>query len=255
MPSDRSDPTRRFSDRVENYIRYRPGYPAEILDILRAEIGFDPTWTVADIGSGTGISTRMFLENGNEVFAVEPNDAMREAAERLLNEYPAFHSIAGSAETTRLWDQSIRLAVAMQAFHWFKVAAAREELNRILRPGGYVLLVWNERRFDTPFLRAYEDMLLRRAVDYAKVRHENVDAAALASFFGGPYVSRTLDNHQDFDFDALKGRLLSSSYAPAESEPGYWPMLGELQAIFESHQEAGRVRFLYHTRLHLGRLA
>jgi SAM-dependent methyltransferase len=255
MPSDRSDPTRRFSDRVENYIRYRPGYPRETLDILRDEIDFDPTWTVADIGSGTGISTRMFLDNGNEVFAVEPNDAMRHAAERLLSGYPAFRSVAGSAEATGLHDHSIRLAVAMQAFHWFKVTAAREELKRILRPGGHVLLVWNERRFDTPFLRAYEDLLLRRAVDYAKVRHENVDAAALSAFFGGPYVSHTLDNHQAFDFDALRGRLMSSSYAPAESEPGFPMMLDELRAIFDAHHADGRVRLLYHTRLHLGRLA
>lgn len=255
MPSDRSDPTRRFSDRVENYIRYRPGYPREILDILRDEIDFDPTWTVADIGSGTGISTRLFLDHGNEVFAVEPNDAMRAAAERSLSDYPAFRSVAAPAEATGLQDLSIRLAVAMQAFHWFKAAAARQELKRILRPGGRLLLAWNERRFDTPFLRAYEDLLLRRAVDYAKVRHENVDADALAAFFGGPYVSRTLDNHQEFDFGALKGRLLSSSYAPAESEPGFPAMLDELRSIFDAHQIDGRVRFLYHTRLHVGQLS
>ena len=178
-----TDSTEHLSNRVENYIRYRPGYPVEVLQILREEMGFGPAWIVADIGSGTGISTKLFLDHGNLVYGVEPNREMREAAERLWAGRLNFHSIVGTAEETTLDEHSIDLAVAGQAFHWFDADRARREFMRILRPGGRVLLMWNTRHTgSTPFLRGYEALLQEFGTDYREVNHENIGEAHCGLF-------------------------------------------------------------------------
>lgn len=247
-------PEERFSDRVANYIRYRPTYPAAVLDMLRRETGLGPQSVVADVGSGTGISAELFLRGGCTVQGVEPNKEMREAAEQLLARHANFRSVNGTAEATTLADQSVEFVTAAQAFHWFKPAPTRAEFTRILRPGGWVVLMWNERQLDTtPFLRAYEALLTKHGTDYAKVRHENINAQALGAFFtGGDYVTHRFPNEQRFDYEGLSGRLLSSSYVPAEGEPGNVPMMAELREIFERHQEGGRVCFAYDTRVYVG---
>lgn len=247
-------PESRFSDRVENYVRYRPSYPLAMMEMLRSETGIGPGATVADVGSGTGISTELLLRAGCTVHGVEPNNEMREAAERLLYKYPAFHSVNGTAEATTLAVHSVDHVVAAQAFHWFKPAPTRAEFSRILKPGGWVILIWNERILDTtPFLRAYEDLLLRHGTDYASVRHENVGAEALGGFFlEGAYATHAFPNEQRFDYEGLEGRLLSSSYAPAQGRPGHDAMIADLRAIFHRHQENGSVRFEYRTKVYLG---
>ncbi len=246
-------PTQRFSDRVENYVRYRPSYPPEVVDLLKSAHGLSADSIMADLGSGTGISTALFLEAGCTVHAVEPNREMREAAERLLQYHAKFHSVAGSAEATTLADQSVDFVVAAQAFHWFDAKVVRQECDRILKPGGWVVLIWNERQLDaTPFLRAYEALLLQFSTDYATVRHENIDTGKLAQFFKGPHVTHTFANAQHFDLEGLKGRLLSSSYAPPAGDPRHEPMLEELRRIFAEHQDGGRVAFSYDTKVHVG---
>lgn len=251
-----ADSTHRFSDRVENYVKYRPGYPQAVLGILREETGLTPASVVADVGSGTGISAELFLRAGNPVIGVEPNAAMRAAAEALLANYPAFRSVAGSAEETTLPDASVDHVVAGQAFHWFDVEGARREFARVLRPGGWVVLLWNSRKMDaTPFLRDYEALLQEFGTDYREVRHDNVTHAALAGFFFGVFRKRTLANEQRLDFDGLRGRLLSSSYAPAEGHPRHAPMLAELERIFAAHQRDGRVILEYETEIYLGHVA
>lgn len=251
-----TDSTRRFSDRVENYVRYRPGYPERVVHIMREEIGLTPTSVVADVGSGTGISSELFLRNGNPVFAIEPNAGMRGAAETLLQHHPGFRSIAGRAEATTLPDASVDYVLAGQAFHWFSPRMAEREFSRILRPGGWVVLLWNSRRTDsTPFLRAYEDLLQRYGTDYREVRHMNIGDEVLRPFFAGAaYESRRLYNEQRFDYEALRGRLLSSSYAPNQEHPEHLPMLNELQRIFRQHEEEGEVRFEYDTEIYFGRV-
>jgi len=249
-------PESRFSDRVENYIRWRPGYPEEVVALLRDEAGLTPQSVVADIGSGTGISTELLLKAGCTVFAVEPNRDMREAAERLLAKYAGFRSVDGRAQATTLADGSVDLILAAQAFHWFDTPETRAEFRRILRPGSLVVLMWNVRLTDTtPFLRGYEELLRRHGTDYAAVRHENIDAAALARFFGGSFATHEFPNFQEFDFSGLAGRLLSSSYAPAPGHPRHEPMMEELRALFEACAENGRVRFSYRTSVHRGRPA
>lgn len=197
-------PEERFSDRVDNYVRYRPHYPQEIIDVLRRETRLSSSSVIADVGSGTGISAELFLQAGCTVHGVEPNREMREAAERLLAAYPAFHSVNGTAEATTLPDHGVDLIVAAQAFHWFNTSATRAEFSRILKPDGHIVLIWNERKLDaSPFLREYEALLLRFGTDYATVRHENIDATQLSYFFIGPHATHTFLNEQRFDFTGL----------------------------------------------------
>ncbi len=237
----------RFSQRVENYILYRPGYPAEVSDLLCREAGLLPGSTVVDLGSGTGLLTSLFVARQMTVHAVEPGIEMREAAERLLGTDPHFVSHAGTAEQTGLPDQCANLITAAQAFHWFDRDAARQEFDRILKPGGIAALIWNERRVtSTPFLREYEDLLNTHATDYKEVNHANINADAIAAFFSPYEVHHTsFENRQIFDYGGLHGRLMSCSYAPAEGHPGHDPMITGLKALFDRHAENGKVSFDY----------
>ena len=247
--------TTRFSDRVQNYVRYRPGYPPAVLEVVRAETGLAPGQVVADVGSGTGISAKLFLDAGHPVYAVEPNAEMRAAAEAMLGAAPRFRSVDGSAEATTLPAASVDLVVAAQAFHWFHPARVAAEWRRILRPGGWMVLLWNTRRTDsTPFLRAYEALLREHGTDYSAVNHENVTEESLRTALGEGYGRRVVPSEQVFDFQGLKGRLLSSSYAPNVGHPGHEPMLAELERIFREHQQDGRVRFEYDTEIYFGRV-
>ncbi|HEX3821000.1 MAG TPA: class I SAM-dependent methyltransferase [Candidatus Sulfotelmatobacter sp.] len=253
MPA--SNATSRFSDRVENYVRYRPGYPLEVLRLLRERCGLTPDYVIADIASGTGIWTRVLLGNGNSVYGIEPNAEMRQAGERLLEGFPKFTSVAGSAEATTLPDASADFVTAAQAGHWFDRARARREFVRILKPGGWLVLLWNERITDsTPFLRAYEQLLLDYGTDYAEVRHERTTEAVNEFFDPAPFQERVFDMRQEFDYAGLEGRLLSSSYAPGPGHPKHEPMLAALRKIFDAHVSNARVGFDYKTRVYFGRL-
>jgi SAM-dependent methyltransferase len=253
MPS--SNATSRFSDRVGNYVRYRPGYPLAVLEELKAECGLAPSHVVADIASGTGIWTRMLLENGNLVFGVEPNAEMRAAGERLLAAFPKFTSVAGTAEATSLADENVDFVSAAQAAHWFDRARARKEFVRILKPGGWLVLLWNERLTDsTAFLRDYEQLLLTYGTDYQDIRHEHTTAEVNEFFDPAPFQERAFAMRQEFDYAGVEGRLLSSSYAPGPDHPLNAAMLRELSRIFDSCSVEGRVAFEYKTRLYFGRL-
>jgi SAM-dependent methyltransferase len=248
------DPTRRFSNRVADYIRFRPRYPSGLIPLIKSETGLDGSWIVADLGSGTGISSEPFLHNGNTVFGVEPNDEMRIAAESLLNEYSGFKSVRGTAEATGLTDNSVDAVTAGQAFHWFDPQKASLEFTRILKPGGWVVLIWNRRIIDaSPFAQDYEALLNKHGIDYSKVRHDHIDKTTISRFFPGGYQYRSLPNEQIFDFEGLRGRLLSCSYVPAQGQPGFEPMMAALSGIFEKHDQSGRVRFEYETDIYFGR--
>jgi SAM-dependent methyltransferase len=251
-----ADPFTRFTTRVENYAKFRPRYPDLIVDLLTTGCGLTQTSVIADVGSGTGILSEMFLRNGNTVFSVEPNLQMRKSAESQLSSYTRFKSINGAAEATTLESNSIDIVTAAQAFHWFERNRTRVEFNRILKPQGWVVLIWNERRLDsTPFLRAYEQLLLEYGTDYQNVRHENV-TEHIDDFFGPQgFRLKTLDNTQTFDFPGLLGRVLSSSYTPEAEHPNFEPMIASLRSIFAKHQEGGTVAFEYDTKVYYGQLS
>lgn len=245
----------RFSDRVENYVKYRPDYPKAVLNLFTAAMNLKKDSVIADIGSGTGICTKLFLENGNRVFGVEPNAAMRAAAEDFLKDYKNFTSVDGTAEKTTLENESIDFVVAAQAFHWFNQAGARKEFKRILKSDGYVALVWNERQLNsTAFLRDYESLLIEYGTDYDKVRHENITKESLREFFQTGFRQAVFPNRQRVNFDGLKGRMLSASYVPTEKNESYAEMIENLKSLFAEHAESGRIDILYDTKIFYGQI-
>ncbi len=254
MPS--LDPTARFSDRVADYVRFRPAYPPALVEWLRRDHGVGPAWVVADVGAGTGISARLFLEAGHEVIAVEPNAAMRAAAVEALGSSPRFRAVDAPAEATTRPGASVDLVVAAQSFHWFDPEAVRREWARVLRPGGLALLVWNSRQTSgTPFLDGYEKLLREHSTDYAAVAERYADEPTLRRWFGAGFrEGRSFENRQVLDLEALRGRLLSSSYAPRAGHPGHEPMLEALGRLFERTAVGGRVTIEYLTRAYVGAL-
>ncbi len=271
-----TDVTQRFSNRVDDYVRYRPSYPPELLIWLTTQatatdrhlssaappstsspaLFATPPWRIADIGAGTGIFSKLLLDTGHDVTAIEPNTPMRTAAQTWLGPNPRFHSIDARAEATTLPAASIDLITVAQAFHWFDATAVRTEWKRILRPGGLVLIVWNVRRLSgTPFLNRYEKLLRTHGTDYTEVAERHGKEPFMRDWFGpGLLATASFDYHQSFDFEGLRGRLLSSSYAPPSGHPHHEPMLADLRALFESTAENNQVRFDYDTRAYLGHL-
>jgi SAM-dependent methyltransferase len=249
-------PTQRFSDRVAHYVKYRPGYPTAVLLCLRDEWGLTRTAVVADIGAGTGLLTRLFLDNGNPVYGVEPNAEMRAAGEAFLAEYPHFTSINGTAEATTLPDHSVDFIVAGQAAHWFDPVPTRAEWLRICKPGGKIALVWNTRHVDgSAFMQAYERILVTFARDdTGRPRREGGHERGPEHILGNDYAYRTFDNAQQFDYAGLEGRTLSSSMMPLAGHPQYEPMLAALHDLFTRYEEDGRVAVLYTTELYISML-
>ncbi len=248
--------TERFSDRVENYVKYRPNYPKEIIRFLENEIGLASTSIIADIGSGTGISSEMFLKNGNTVYGIEPNREMREAGEKLLNSYSNFYSIKGSAEDTSLANHIVDHITVGQAFHWFDTAKAAIEFKRIIKKDGWVVLIWNERETNTSsFLTAYEEFLNTYGSDYKEVNHVNVYGSIEQLFSKKGYKLKSFPNSQIFDYRGLEGRVLSSSYIPSGEDSKYFLVLAELQKLFDKYKDDGSVIFDYTTKIFYGQLA
>ena len=247
------DNTQRFGNRVENYVKYRPHYPTAIVTYLQERFGFT-AGTIADVGAGTGILTKLFLNAGYAVYAVEPNEPMLAKATALLNDHPGFTAVPGTAENTTLANGSVDAVMAGQAFHWFNAEKSRMEFTRILKPHGLVVLVWNERRIDSAFEQEYEVLINRYGKDYAQVKHRNIEADDIAAFFApAPMELKVFNNQQVFDFEGLKGRLLSSSYMPLQGEPGYEVMIADLKKLFDKYQQAGTITITYETRLYAGR--
>jgi SAM-dependent methyltransferase len=248
-------PTRRFSNRVEHYAKYRPGYPPELISLLSREVGLTSSSVLADVGSGTGILSEVFLRNGNIVYGVEPNEEMRAAAERLLAGRQNFHSIAGTAEDTTLSAGSVDGILAAQAFHWFDHEKAAREFRQVARPGGFVALIWNARTSSaSPFMAEYERIVREFGTEFARGGRELVADSILQSIFGEGLRKSLLPNHQDLDWEGLRGRLLSASYMPTEGRPGYEPMMRALRQTFDANRSGGIVRMEYETRVYSGRV-
>ena len=246
----------RFTTRVDAYKKFRPHYPAGLLMLLRQECGLTPSSVIADIGAGTGILSELFLEHGNPVIAVEPNAAMRAACAELAAPYPKLECIDGTAEATGLPDASIDFVTVGQALHWFDRRRAREEFARILRPHRYAVVLTNERHMGPePFFVAYEQLLREHGIDYQRVKATYPSISDTLEFFAPAKMHMAIfPNHQDFDFDGLLGRTLSSSYMPQPGHAGHEAMHAALMHIFERHQMQGKVRMMYDCRVAYGQL-
>ena len=249
-PADPNEPTARFSTRVDNYVRYRPGYPPALIPLLENAGTLCPGDRVADLGAGTGLLTRRFLDAGYDVTPLEPNAPMREAGERLLGRSFA----ATTAEATGFDDRSIDLIVVAQAFHWFDLEPTVAEFRRILAPKGRVALIWNVRDEENdPFMRDYEALLAEHGTDYRNVGAHGADAAARQAIFGrSEGAFDRLPNEQPLDFDGLLGRLLSASYAPEEGTPGYAPMVEALRALYDRYADDDGIKLRYRTEIYHG---
>jgi SAM-dependent methyltransferase len=251
-----TDSTQRFSDRVEAYVKFRPDYPAELVKTLVQKTMLDTGAVVADVGSGTGIFTRLLLDQQLKVFAVEPNANMRNAAEVLFSDYPNFTSVDAPAERTGLAEHSVDLVTAAQAFHWFNNAATKAEFRRILKADGKLALIWNKRKVSQPFQQAYDVILKTYAPEYGVVNHMNLSKADIAEFFDAGHMEvLQFDNCQQLTFPGLLGRLKSSSYCPAENSPQYPSLVAELAGLFGQFAVNELIDFEYDTQLYLGSIA
>lgn len=251
-----TSPTERFTARAGDYAKFRPRYPAVLFSWLTDNGVLTPSSTVADIGSGTGIFTRQISAFAGHVYAVEPNRAMREHSLREFRDTPGVTVVDGTAESTTLAAHSIDLVTAAQAFHWFDWDRARTEFGRILREGGRVLLVWNERlTTGSRFLEGYEELLVRHAVDYTTVDHRNVTPAVIGEFFSpGPVTAMEFPFEERLDEDSARGRLLSASYIPRPGTAGFDLLMREFGKLFGSCSDDGIVVMRYHTKLYVGTL-
>lgn len=250
MATNKTNSTERFSDRVANYVKYRPTYPVAILEFLKSKLSFSADKLVVDVGSGTGISTELFLNNGNFVYAVEPNESMRLSAEYQLSHFKNFASINGSSDSTGLPDKIADFIVAAQAFHWFEPVATKKEFKRILKPNGYAVLIWNDRKTtDSEFSIAYENLINKFSSEYKKINHKNIDPILLHQFLGD-YEEQLFENFQQLNFEGLLGRLTSSSYAPNTDHPRFPEMKKSLQHLFTKYENGGFVRINYETKMY-----
>ncbi len=250
------DSKSRFSDRVDDYVKYRPHYSPEVVAALHQACGLLTNHLIADVGCGTGLLAKIFLDNGNRVIGVEPNREMRLAGEAYLAKYGDFLMVEGSAEATNLDGGSIDFVLAAQAFHWFRPEETRAEFARILKPGGWAVLIWHDRDTDSAdFFRAYEDFLRHYSTDYEQVTHKYLASyPALERFFAPNQLNViTQRAEQRLDFDGLRGRLLSSSYIPKAGER-YDAMLAALPELFSAHAVQGEVLLEYDTRIYYGHL-
>jgi SAM-dependent methyltransferase len=241
------NPTERFTGRVESYRRYRPGYPAEVVDLLRGACGLGEDAKIADVAAGTGLLAEIFLAAGFAVTAVEPNDEMRSACAELEQTWPKLRCVAGTAESTGLPEQSVDLITVAQAMHWFDLERTRVEFTRILKPGGWCAVLYNNRRMSgDAFHEAYERFLVEHGIDYLAVKGQHVGRKRLAQFFAPlPMRCETRLNAQALTLDGLKGRVLSSSYIPQPGDPRFAPMEAALERLFVEHAHEGAVMMIH----------
>jgi SAM-dependent methyltransferase len=246
----------RFDGRANNYLNYRPSYPDEAIRTIISTCSMEQGAIVADIGSGTGIFSDLLVSAGLEVFAVEPNEQMRDAVEPSLQKQSRFHSISGTAEATTLDDQSVDLITSAQAFHWFEAGSTKNEFRRILKPSGRVALVWNQRDTRTQMQQNYEGLLRNYVSDYENLVHTRIEDDSIDEFLDGSSIEiYSFANQQVLDFDGLLGRMKSSSYVPVSDVDTFSRMVNDLKTLFEKNQRDGKIYFDYETKLYIGTMS
>lgn len=247
------NPTNRFSGLAEVYAKCRPSYPAETITFIVHHCGLTRDSTVVDIGAGTGISSRLMAGQGPTVIGIEPNDDMRTQAERESIDVESLSYLKGTAEETLLLDKVADVVLCAQAFHWFRPEESLAEFKRILKPGGWVVLMWNERDESDRFTKAYGD-LLRQLPDTLSVevpRGRAGQALLDSKIFSKQQLKEFHGNKQVVDADGLIGRAFSASYAPKGAmESEQFTM--KLRQLFKEFQQDGKVSLRYQTNLYIG---
>ena len=245
------NPTGRFSDRAADYVKYRPDYPPAAFEAMLAGLGEPAVLRAADVGAGTGISARALAGRIASVLAVEPNAAMRAAAEQ----HPRVRWVSGTAEATGLAGASVELVLCAQAFHWFRPAEALAEFRRVLRPAGRLALMWNIRNDADELTHGYGDVL-RAAGDAGVPEVLDFDPAVITP--GGAFAPARVvkvPHTQLLTRVGLAGRALSASYVPREG-PGRDAIVARLEALHDRHRDAaGLVTLRYETWLYLADVA
>ncbi len=245
-----------FTGRSSYYSAGRPSYPGEVVSMLESRGMLKPGSEIADIGSGTGKLSGLFLKHGYRVHGVEPNHDMREESYRAFSGSELFSAVNGTAENTGLPDSSVDLVTAGQAFHWFDPAGAATEFRRILKPGGHVCLVWNDRSEgeSESLNNAYEAICEKYGHGYHRSGSRAVGGSAIEGFFSEPPEVITLENKQDLDLNGFRSRYLSSSYAPGKGDIEFNDANREISEVFRRFQKEGVVTIRYDTLVYLGQI-
>lgn len=247
--------TTRFSDRANIYAAYRPAYPLAMLRYLEENQMLKLSQSIADIGAGTGIFSKLLAENGYTVHCVEPNKEMREEGMRFLRDYPKCIWFDGSAESTTLESGSVDIVTCAQSFHWFEPNGARKEFIRIAKSNAAVLLVWNSRKMlENDFMVQYNALIKRFATDHAKTSEVHADENVITAFYTKKPIKATFENNQLLTCQAFLGRVFSSSYMPYEGSPDYPHAKEAFIALFEACSRDGLVTVPYETRVYYGNL-
>lgn len=247
--------TKKFEGRAEVYTRSRPGYAPALLDALYREYGFGKATAIGDVGSGTGKFAVEMLERGSDVYCVEPNDDMRAVAERELGRYAGFHSVPGSAEHTNLKTGSMDYITVAQAFHWFHVDRFRGECLRVLKKGGQVILIWNDRVPQDPVNQELYGICKAWCPEFQGFSGgTRQDDEGIRRFFGGGYTCLNFDNPLFYDRDRFIARCLSSSYSLREGEQGYQMYIDALEALFHKYEKQGILSVENRTVAYIGHI-
>jgi ubiquinone/menaquinone biosynthesis C-methylase UbiE len=250
-----SENTERFTGRVNDYERYRLRYPVAVIEILASRCDLRVDHLVADVGAGTGMLAELFLEHGNAVIAIEPNDDMREACERLASAWPGLTVKKATAEDTSLEDSSVDFVAVGRAFHWFDLEKTAKEFRRILRPGGWVVIASNSRvRDDSPMSVTYESLLREHGTDY-EANHERYESIGRVKefFAGGELFREEIYGEQRLTLEELVGQTQSLSVTPEPGHAKYEGMQEALRAFFSKWQVDGVVGMKTVCRVACGR--
>ncbi|RYY52392.1 MAG: class I SAM-dependent methyltransferase [Chitinophagaceae bacterium] len=244
----------RFSNRADNYVRYRPGYPAPAFDLMEKLASLNKVSSIVDIGSGTGLFSEPLLERGFSVTGVEPADEMRRAAEQRLARFSKFSSLPGTAEETGIEENTVDLVTIAQTFHWLDHNLTRQECQRILKAGGKVALAWNQQHEESEFEKEYTK--LRETYRLYPPVATVIDEKLIHEFFSDGSIERfVFPNPQVLNFESLKGQLLSKSYSPLPGHESYETMINHLIRLFVRSNDNGFVTLNYETVVYCGELA
>ena len=243
----------KFDNKGKLYAKGRPGYPNKLFEHLIENNIISNNSTVADIGSGTGLFTVQLSPSVGKIYAVEPNGDMRRVAEERYEEYDNTVSVDGTAENTSLGEKSVDFVTVAQAFHWFDRPSFKIECQRILKPNGKILLVWNDRDTSSELIKENYEINCCFCPDFkGSSSGIDFDREAFTDFFEGDFEVVSFRNDLTYNLDAFVARCLSSSYAPKQDDASYEPYVRALEELFGRYESDGTIPYPYIARCYIG---